>query len=165
MKFSVLICLVCLSIQAAAQVKGDLLYIHGSDTTHVPFLYLGHDTLDYADGGCTRTAVTIASVQTDSTATNRYSVEGVLSDGITGEDLAQWGEVFLGRIRLIKARTWIGEGTTGLLVRESPPVHTAKGRFTISVPRTYDGYLILTTLGGIVIDLPFQDVVTKHAPH
>ncbi len=148
--------------QAFAQVKGDFLYIRGNDTTHVPFLYLGRDTLDYADGGCEKTQAKIVSVSLDSAKLN-YVVEGVLTDLITGEDFANNGLALLGRIRLIKARTWVGEGTTGFLVRESPVVQTNGGRFRITAPRKYNGYLIVTGLGATVIDMPFQNLVKKHS--
>ena len=145
-----------------AQVQGDLLYTHGNDTRHVPFMYLLNDTLDYADGGSLITNVQIDTVIYDS-LNNQYTVRGSLSEKVSGESYEDWGLVIPGRIKLAKADTRLGRVITGIIVKTAAAVKTSDGEFNMTVPQNFQDSIIFTGLGGsTVIEIPFQDLVSKY---
>ena len=145
-----------------SQVKGDFVYIEGDDTSHIPFMYLGRDTLDYADGGSQHTKVKIDTVIYDS-INSQYFIVGNLSEAQTGESYGDWGIVVLGRIELARADTWLGHRRTGVIVNKSVLEKTSNGQFKIAVPQNYQDSVIFTGEGGsTVIDIPFQEIVSKY---
>ncbi len=141
-----------------SQQKTNFLYIHGSDTNYVPYMYTGSDTLDYSDGGTMTTNVALFSLEDD-----RIMQDYILSGKLVsnhGESFEDFGIVTTGAIEEIQAKTWIGETQTGLLVNDSPFHFTHKGNFSVRIPYYYNSNVIFTTLGGAsIVVYPFEQIM------
>lgn len=156
------LCLVFIPSLLLSQFKDSLFYVQGSDTSHVPFMYLFGDTLDYADGGSMRTKVEITSIMKDKNE-DSYVISGILSERPGGELYGDFGIVTTGKIEMIIAKTWLGEMETGRLVRDSKIIHTKKGKFNIVVSQDYANSVIFAAEGGgIVIDIPFKELLGQY---
>ena len=151
MKIFVTILLVLLAEPSFAQTKGVFQFVNKGDTSSVPFLYLGRDTLDYICGGSTITQVNFTRVYRDSIK-GIFQIEGDILDAQTGELVGEWGCVFLGKIVLQKAVTWLGEVETGVIVEKSDFTQTQNGRFSVSIPFGTTQNLVVATLGGSVLE-------------
>jgi hypothetical protein len=150
--------LLLLPICLFSQQKGNFKYIHGNDTSSIPYMYIGNDTLDYSCGGTMYIKVELTSLHLND-ADKMYILKGNLSTTY-GESLEDFGAVTIGKIEEITANTWLGVTTTGLLRRDTEIFTTEKGKFTIKVPLDYDKFVIFTAYGGAtVIDIPFTKIL------
>jgi hypothetical protein len=114
---------------------------------HLGFLYLGSDTLDAEDGGCTKTEVIFDSLLIDSLS-NSFTIVGKVRDEQTGEPFNNsWGRIFLGRIDTVKANTWLGFMPTGRIIRKSEFKMDDLGNYKIEVFLNEKDLLIFTGVG------------------
>ena len=111
------------------------------------YLYLGSDTLDIEDLGCTKTKVTFSSISVD-TLLQKYIIEGQITDEQTDEVFDSiFGRIFLGQIGTVEAKTWVGYTKTGLLKRNKEYTINGNGYFRIKLPFEEQNYLIFTGIG------------------
>ncbi|MCF8242784.1 MAG: hypothetical protein K9J16_15505 [Melioribacteraceae bacterium] len=123
-------------------------FIFAQDNVYqLGFLYMGSDTLDAEDGGCTKTEVVFDKL-VGLPSTDSIIITGQVRDLHTSEPFNNsWGRIFLGSIDTVLANTWLGYGKTGKLVRKKEFKLSDNGEYRIIIPKDEKDFLIFTGIG------------------
>jgi hypothetical protein len=161
MKTYLLILLVIITSHLSSQTKGVFTYIIDKDTSFVPFLYMGNDTLDYVDGGAGRTKINFDEISY-SDISKKYLIKGSMVDAQTGETFEDFGQIILGKIILVEGKTWLGIKRTGAIIRTGQEYRTTKSNFSFYVNDSFNESIIFTMLGYSIVEIPFKDLLKKY---